>query len=73
MAASLPDRMGVRNLAGLVQVLTRAKERFPASTRLILVVHDDLLVEDLADLIAAIYGENTPQHFPNLTVSRLVR
>lgn len=72
LAAKIPDRLGVRNLAELLQVLTRAKERFPASSRMILVAHDDLQVGDFVKLIAAIYAEN-PDLFSDLVVSRLMR
>jgi hypothetical protein len=72
LAAKIPDRLGVRNLAELAQVLIRAKERFPTSSRMILVAHDDLQVGEFAELIASIHAKN-PDLFPDLMVSRLVR
>jgi hypothetical protein len=72
LSARIPDRLGIRNLAELVQVLTQAKERFPTSRRMILVAHDDLQVGEFTKLIAAVHGTN-PDLFPDLMVSRLVR
>lgn len=69
----LPDRHGRRDLAGLLEVLTEAKRRFPASTTLLILPHPSLEVAAVARLLSAVGAAGTAPPFARVRLAPLVR
>jgi hypothetical protein len=71
LAATLPDRLGARDTAGLIESLQKARERFKDSKTLILLPHDEMTTQKLVSMLDKI---RTPGSvFPRIILSRLLR
>jgi hypothetical protein len=73
LGATLPDRLGTRDTAGLVEVLQKARERFEASRMLILLPHDRMTTRELVFLLDEIRRKGPAAPFRQVIISRLLR
>jgi len=71
LAATLPDRFGARDTAGLIESLQKARERFKDSRTLILLPHDEMTTQKLVSLLDKIRPPGSG--FLQIIVSRLLR
>lgn len=73
LAATLPDRLGTRDLAGLSEVLVGARSRFEDSRTLILLPHDGMTTQEVVTLLDHIRNKGPDAPFPQVVLSRLLR
>jgi hypothetical protein len=73
LGATLPDRLGTRDTAGLVEVLQKARGRFESSRTLILLPHDQMTTQKLVSLLDQILKKGPTAAFPQVIISRLLR
>jgi hypothetical protein len=73
LAATLPDRLGTRDLAGLTEVLKKARKRFEDSRTLILLPHDEMTTREVVCLLDRIRKQGPASPFPHVIISRLLR
>jgi hypothetical protein len=73
LGAELPDRLGTRDTAGLVEALQKARERFEDSRTLILLPHDGMTTREVVALLDSIRQKGPAAPFPQVIISRLLR
>ena len=73
LAKKLPDRLGTKDTAGLMNVLENACKRFEASRTLILLPHDKMTTRKLVSLLDQIRPKDAAAPFPRVIISRLLR
>jgi hypothetical protein len=73
LAATLPDRLKTRDLAGLSEALSKAHARFEDSRTLILLPHDGMTTQKLVFLLDRIRKQGPVSAFPHIIISRLLR
>ena len=73
LAATLPDRLGTRDAAGLIEALLKARKRFEDSRTLILLPHDGMTTREIVSLLDRIHKKGRAASFPHVIISRLLR
>jgi hypothetical protein len=73
LAASLPNRLGARDLAGLSEVLSKAHARFENSRTLILLPHDEMTTQEVVSLLDQVRKKGPASAFTQVIISWLLR
>ena len=73
LALTLPDRLKTRDLAGLTEVLKKARKRFKDSRTLILLPHDEMTTQQLVSLLDRIREKGPASPFSRVIISRILR